>query len=731
MCVYLDRNKDLLNFTYKRLILLSKYPFFLLFLIPLFLISQENEKKTDRYAFIKNEGQWHQDVYFKTELKEASIFFTNYGIRYQFIENPDHESNHADEEKGEIEAHFFNSIFIGANPEAKLTAVNASSSYNNYYLGKDKSKWKTGVYSYQEMLLENIYPGIDIRYYFKDGYLKYDFILAPYADPKLIKIKYDGVANPTISEGNLIVEHAFGTLIEKAPIAFQEINGEIRSIDCQFVMNEDNSIQFQFPENYASENALIIDPQLVFSTYSGSNTTNFGMTATYDNSGNGYMGGTIFENNYNNTINGYQQNFGGGDVDIVISKFSDDGTRLLYNTFLGGIESEAVASMVVNSNEELIVLAITSSADYPITTGSYKTQKTNSVGVILNNYRQIYSSGNDIAISKFSRNGRNLLASTFFGGNSSDGLNFNSSNIPSYTNLVYNYGDHFRGEITVDENDTIYIGTSTHSSNLDTSLSQFSGLQEGLIVKFSPNLDSLIWTRYLGGAADDAIYSLKVTDRNEILVGGGTRSFTNFPTTTNAYATSSFGGTADGFMTLLSSNGSILYSTFLGSTNYDQAYFVESDRFNNFYAFGQTSNPNYPIVNSSIADTGACQFIMKLDSTLSNVEFSHTFGNGNNIGRINISPTAFLVDRCLNIYTSGWGGSIQTGEGAKTLYPNMPLTANAEQSTTDRNDFYFYVINRDLDSLVYASFLGGLSSAYHLSIYLRILLHKFRFSNKF
>ena len=217
LCVYLDRNKDLLNFTCKRPIPLSKYPFFLLFLIPLIVFSQESEKKLNTYAFIKNEGQWHKDVYFKTELKEASIFFTTYGLRYQFIENPEHAGDHSEEDNEELEAHFFNSIFIGANPKAKLTAINASSSYNNYYIGKDESNWKSIVYSYQEMLLEGIYPDIDIRYYFKNGFLKYDFILKPDANPELIKIKYEGVDNPTISDGDLecapIHNSAYGSSI--------------------------------------------------------------------------------------------------------------------------------------------------------------------------------------------------------------------------------------------------------------------------------------------------------------------------------------------------------------------------------------------------------------------------------------------------------------------------------------------------------------------------------------
>src|SRR5690606_4190714 len=135
-------------------------------------------------------------------------------------------------------------------------------------------------------------------------------------------------------------------------------------------------------------------------------------------------------------------------------------------------------------------------------------------------------------------------------------------------------------------------------------INSFSGLQDGIIAKFNTNLSQLIWARYHGGANDDAIYSLKVIDSNKVLVGGGTRSYNNFPITQGTYSDSSFGGRADGFISIISADGTTVErSTFIGTSNYDQVYFIEYDRFKNVYAFGQTRGGLFPMKNTTIADS--------------------------------------------------------------------------------------------------------------------------------
>jgi gliding motility-associated-like protein len=647
----------------------------------------------------------------------SSIFFEENAIHYQIVDAPPHTHNQTVKEV-EIVGHIFRIEFEGSKPNPIIQAKGRANYYHNYYLGKDRSKWKSGVQPYQEIEYQELYPHINLHYYRQDQQLKYDLILNPNADPTDIRLKVDGADKVQIKRGELRIQYRFGELSEMKPYAYQIVNGEAKEIECQFIMYDDKTFGFGLLGNYDPSQPVVIDPAVVFSTYSGSVGNNFGMTATYDGAGNGYMGGTIFSNNYNNTSLGYQPNYASGSADITISKFSSDGSSMLFSTFLGGNQAEAVNSMVVNSRQELTILGVSSSTNYPTSLGALKPIKDNSSPIGLGGYLQNYISGPDIVLSQFSSNGRQLISSTYYGGNESDGLNFDPNNVGSTNlNLVYNYGDHFRGEITVGLNDTIYVGTSTHSTDIDTSLSSFGGRQDGIVAKFSPDLSQNYWSRYIGGPLLDAIYSIKVSNRNQIVIGGGTRSTTGFINTSGAHQPSNNGGRSDGFVALLNTQGSVLHTTYLGTSSYDQVYFVESDRDNSFYALGQSRNLNFPLLNTNIADTAAGQFIVKFDSTLSQIEFSHTFGNGNvnslGLSNINISPTAFLVDRCKNIYVSGWGGNI-VGSGLSSMRNNMPISPNASDPITDNNDFYLYVVNNELDSLIYGSFLGGGSSEDHV-----------------
>lgn len=693
--------------------------FFLAFIGSTLTQARELSEEKNDFPFVPNLGQWPQEVKYRMDFDHSSIFFEQNAIHYQIVKAPSHshfDQGHSEDQN--FQAHIFRIEFEGSNLNGTIEGKSPSSSYYNYFLGNKPSKWRSGVHPYGEIRYRNLYPKIDLKYYTQSAQLKYDLILKPGADPAAIRFHVLGADKVQLKKEQLYIKYRFGELVEMKPYAYQIINGKKVAVACEFVLQNDDSFGFQIGGEYQIDLPLIIDPAVVFSTYSGSATNNFGMTATYDGAGNGYMGGTVFTNAYNNTSRGFQSIYGLGDSDMALSKFSADGSRLIYSTFLGGTGTETAHSMVVNSRQELIVMGVSSSLDYPLSANASQQVKVNSRDVNMPlGYNIDFLTGADIVLSKISPDGRFLRSSTYFGGDEADGLNFQPFNSTSLNrSLVFNYGDHFRGEVNIGPGDTIYLGTSVHSGDLDTTFGAFGGAQDGVIAKFSPNLDSLIWSRYFGGSGMDAIYSLKITNRNQILVGGGTRSFSDFPITNGVTQPVSNGGRAEGFVSLFSSSGALLHSTYMGTSEYDQIYFIESDRDNGLYALGQTSSETFPIQNSLIADTAAGQFIVKFDSTLSQIEFAHTFGNGNvatgNRSNINISPTAFLVDRCKNIYVSGWGGSLTDNngnptDGQKTMVNNMPLSQNAEDRITDGNDFYLYVVNNLLDSVIYGSYLGG------------------------
>ncbi|HLG38689.1 MAG TPA: PKD domain-containing protein, partial [Chitinophagaceae bacterium] len=171
-----------------------------------------------------------------------------------------------------------------------------------------------------------------------------------------------------------------------------------------------------------------------------------------------------------------------------------------------------------------------------------------------------------------------------------------------------------------------------------------------------------------------------------------------------------FGG-IDGFIAQISNNGSTLIrSAFVGTSAYDQIYGLQFDRSGFPYITGQTTG-SWPVINAAYNDAGAKQFISKLQPDLSAFVYSTTFGSPS-ATLPNISPTAFLVDRCENVYVSGWGGSLASYTSGGTS--GMPVTTDALKSTTDGKDFYFFVMRKDAagPGPLFASFFGQTGGQY-------------------
>ena len=677
------------------------------------------------FPFTENKGQWHENVLFRTEMEGATIFFEKNAFHYQFISRPNYHAGNVPVDNIE-RGHVFKAKFLNSNEAVETSQIGISDFYYNYYLCNDRSKWRAEVRSYDIIKYHELYSGIDLAVYTQNDFLKYDYIIKPGFSPEQILVEYEGVENPIIKDGNLIISHKLGEMIEEKPYAFQVINGKQVVVTCNYRITAEGNLYFDFPNGYNKEVQLTIDPVLIFSTYSGSRADNFGETATYDDLGNGYMGGIADGPLYSLTLGAFQTSYGGGDWDIAISKFSPDGSSLLFSTFLGGGRNETVHSMVVDNNQNLFILGATGSSNFPTTTNTFdstlsvSTRVSTDIGVD-------FDFGVDIVVSKFNPTGTQLMSSTYFGGTGIDGINLNPGGGTQYDGLNFNYGDSHRGEIVIDSIGNCYIGTTTTTNNLPNTNGSYSGNQDGLILKFNNSLNSIIWSRYVGGTGRDAIYSLKVIDSNKVLIGGGTTSYNDFPTTTGSYQDTSIQNRsatdeeADGFISIIAANGSsVEKSTFISTPNYDQVYFVEFDRFNNVYGYGQTEGGLFPLLRAPVANAGAGQFIVKLDKNLDSLEFSTTFGNGNNIGRVNISPTAFLVDKCQNIYATGWGGSIRPDfpgatsvEGVKTI-ANMPLKRDTSYGVINNSAFYLYVVNRNIDSVLYATLIGGSSSGDHV-----------------
>jgi gliding motility-associated-like protein len=662
--------------------------------------------------FVQNKGQWDKRVNYRSDFLTGSLFLENKGFTI-LMHNPtelqklgeythgylpkDGSANPMD--KFTLHSFVYNVNFLGAAFNPAKEPDKQQSSYNNYFLGKDEKNWATDCKIYQAITYKNIYPNIDIRYYSNGDRLKYDFIVKPGGNPNLIAMRFDGGVNLSVKNKELIIGTPVGDIKELAPYSYTtNAKGRI-DIVTKFVV-KDNVVSFEV-NNYDPTATLIIDPQLVFSTFSGSSQDNWGYTATPGPDGSFYSGGIVFGNGYPTTAGAFQTNFSGGvpegsfsGVDIGITKFSPDGGQRLYSTYLGGSANEQPHSMIVDGAGNLIVAGRTNSSNFPLRTGI------------------LASGGNfDIFVTKFNASGTALIGSVRMGGSGDDGVNIRPkySGTQGADRLRRNYGDDARSEVILDPSNNIYLASCTQSSNFPLLLpaqAAFGGTQDGVIVKFNPTLSSLLFSTYFGGGGDDACFVAAISPLSGNLYIGGATSSSDLPGNTAGTIGTSNAGGIDGFVTMLPANGSnFLRTTYLGTGSIDLVYGLKFDKFGFPYVMG-TSKGSWPILNATFNNPGSKQFIAKLQPDLSAYVYSTVFGSPSNDP--NISPVAFLVDRCENVYVSGWGGGINVNQNYSTGNTNGVPIMNQLTGVRppDGADFYFFVLRKDAQSQLFGSTFG-------------------------
>ena len=503
-------------------------------------------------------------------------------------------------------------------------------------------------------------------------------------------------------------------ITELNPEAYQYKGKEKIKVPCKFIFRE-NILSFVFPNGYDRNKDLIIDPILIFSTYSGSYIDNWGFTATFDSQGNGFSAGIAFGTGYPTSTGAYMVNFGGGvyipssvlytygdslGTDVAIIKYDSSGKHRLWATYLGGSRNELPHSMIVDSQDNLLIYGTTGSADFPVSSNAYDKTFNGGDSIMYDNVIT-FNHGIDIYVSKLSADGSQLLASTYVGGTKNDGMNFPSP-------LSMNYADGARGEIMIDANNNVYVASTTNSTDFPVTAGAFQttaggGGQDGVIFKLNPDLSNMIWSSYIGGSKNDAAYGVVLDNNDNVYVTGGTTS-ANFPTTAGTIQPA-YKDSIDGFITKIDKNGgSILSSTYFGSTAYDQSYLIDKDKNGNIFVYGQTCAKDSTFIKNAIWNKPkGGQFISKLNPDLNQIIWSTTFGTGK--GCPDISPTALLVDLCNKVYISGWGSPYYTAFGGGTN--GLPITSNAYQNTTDNQDFYLMVMSDDASSLIYATYFGS------------------------
>lgn len=664
-----------------------------------------------RALFTENKGQWPEQVLYRVGIPGGALFVERSAFTYVLCTGGQAHAHHGDPHAVEdARAHAYKVHFNGGEAAASVGSL-VQPHYENFFIGNDPAHWGSECGVFGEVTLKDVWPGIDLRIDGRNG-IKYDFIVAAGSDPDQIRLRFEGQESLRLKNGALEVGLSNGTVMEEAPTTFQWQGDGPATPDASMKGWEEIASRYVLAGDVVAfhlarhgDGPVIIDPTLTFASYSGSTADNFGFTASYDAAGHLYGGGNVFAVGYPSTVGALDPTFNGGNCDIGISKWAADGSSLIWSTYLGGNSSDLPHSLVVNADEELFVMGATGSFNFPTTPGCYDDSFNGGPNIIAGAYQ--FEFGADIYVAHLNAAGTALIGSTYVGGTDTDGLN----NGP----LEYNYGDAFRGEIALDENGDPVVSTSTSSADapiLNAPQAAYGGgAHDAYFFRMNAGLTSLSWATFHGGNDDDSGYGVQFDSNGGIFTTGGTQS-ADLPMA-GTPAIPGFAGSIDGYIARYAPDGSSLVAgTFVGTVNYDQCFFVQLDTQDDVYVVGQTRGV-YPITPGKYNVPGSSQFIHKFGHDLATSIWSTRIGNGN--GTEDISPSAFLVSDCGQIYFSGWGGSVNNfGQPNNSTTIGLPTTPGAFQTTTDGSDFYLMVLEPDAVALNYATFFGGAVSDEHV-----------------
>lgn len=688
--------------------------------------------------FVENKGQWNSRVNYRGLFTSGEFYLENNGFTVAMHNISDlkllGDIMHGNLQQGgasavaknannqyvplpvedfpqvTIHSHAYKVQFFGGNPNAQRVPDKVLTGINNYFIGNNPDKWGAGCKIYEAVTYKNIYPNIDVRYYSEDEKLKYDFIVHPGGNPNAIALRYDGVDALELKNQELYIKTSVALIKELYPYTYQTPSGKRETVSCKYVV-KNNLVTFKVG-NYNPAQTLVIDPSLIFASYTGSTADNWGYTATPGPDGSLFAGGIAFNSGFPTSAGAYQTTYGGGvnedntgAYDIAIFKFSPTGSQRQYATYLGGNGNEQPHSLICDNQGNLIIAGRTNSGNYPTRN---------------NNANVSSGAGYDIIISKLNAAGSALIGSVKIGGAQDDGVNIKAKYASGPTGDVSirrNYGDDARSEVIIDNSGNIVLASCTQSNFFPVTpgspmQSSFGGgLQDGVILKFNAALSAMQFATFFGGDGDDACF---VVAQNPVTgnyyVGGSTTTTGQTRTLpgnkAGALAATFQGGITDGFISEIRSDGlGIIKTTYAGTSGNDMLYGLKFDNAGFPYIMGTTTG-NWPVLNANFSNTGGKQFISKLQPDLSGYVYSTVFGTNASVP--NLSPIAFLVDRCQNVYVSGWGGGINANRGYSTAgtlgLPSVNPLPNLQPA--DGKDFYFFVLEKNANSQLFGSHYG-------------------------
>jgi hypothetical protein len=625
---------------------------------------QERPMAIDRelpLAFAANQGQTDRQVNFLAHGSGYSVFFTPTEVVFLWrtpAEQPAaarHRSGTPREETLDKETTaVLRMQFVGANPAPCIRGIEELPAKVHYLRGRDPAQWQTNVATYAKLRYAEVYPGVDVIFYGRQGQLAYDLVLAPGADPNAIVLVFHGAIDRAVdAAGDLVLSTAGGEMRQRRPFIYQAGERGRQAIPSRYVLRGAELVGFQVAA-YDVAKPLVIDPVLTYSTYLGGRNFDVGRGLAVDDAGQIYVTGFTASSDFP-TVDATQP-VNQGLEDIFVAKIQAG--ALMYSTYIGGSGLDQGAGLAVDAEGHIYVTGRTTSSDFPI----------------VQPFQAALGGGNDAFVLKLKADGSALVYSTYLGGSGNDRA---------------------RG-IAVDASGQAYVAGLTASSDFPTvnpfQASFAGGLEDAFVAKVDVAGSALVYCTFLGGSDNDRGNGIAVGAAGDAYVTGRTAS-SDFPTARPLQAMKHRRN--DAFVTKLDAVGATLvYSTFLGGSGDDEGKDIALDPLGHAYITGGTGSRDFPMMHPLQAAFGGGAddaFVARLDAVGSALIYStYVGGRGTDFGN------GIAVDAAGQAYVTGFTSS-----------DDFPTVHAAQAARGGGNDAFIALVSVNGSRLFYATYLGG------------------------
>jgi len=536
----------------------------------------------------------------------------------------------------------------------------------SYLHGRDPRHWQTGLPTYARVAYRDVYPGTDLVYYGHAGQLEYDFVLAPGADPRNLRLRLatgssgTGAALRLDRSGDLLISVPGGTLRQRAPVVYQGAGASRRLVAARYALLDAHTVGVRLGA-YDHRAPLVVDPALSYSTYLGGNGDDYGYGIAVDRSGSAYVVGYTNSANFP-LANAARGSFGGGADDAFVAKLNPAGNGLVYSTYLGGSDDDFGLAIAVDSAGSAYVTGSTSSGDFPTA---------NALQGSLNGL------GGNAFVAKLNPAGNGLVYSTYLGGG------------------IFDVGQ----GIAVDTSGNAYVVGYTDSSDFPLASplqSSFNGATTAFVSKINAAGNGLVYSTYLGGSGDDDQANAIAVDTSGNAYVTGVTDSSNFPTTGGAFQRTYQGTVGTAFVSKINAAGNgLAYSTYLGGSD-STGNGIAVDSAGAAYVTGAANSANFPTAAPLQGVSGGAgdAFVSKLAPDGSALTYStYLGGSGGDTG--------------YGIAIDSSGDAIVAGQ---TNSPNFPTTNAAQNALGGADDAFVAALAPAGNGFVYSTYLGGSGS---------------------